>query len=89
MSAARDARERLGLGAVMSPDHAAQILMGACGFDTRAEARAWLEEMGLVRGVPRRPGQQTVLWSQVHELLAGGDAPRAMAAASGLKRARS
>lgn len=74
MSAAREARERLGIAAVMSPDHAAGLLMAI--FPTRAEARGWLSEQGLVREVPGRPGRWCVVWRAVIDRLDEGDSMR-------------
>lgn len=58
---ARAARERLGLAAILSLDHAAELLP----LD-RAAARAWLLERRLVRELG---GRQVVRWGDVYEAL--------------------
>jgi hypothetical protein len=87
VSAAREARERLGIAAVLSPDHAATLLSGACGFPSRADALAWLDERALIHAVPGRPGLRTVVWREVLELLEGGEVQRPVPVIEGLRRA--
>jgi hypothetical protein len=81
VSQAREARERLGLAAVLSVDHAAGLLP----FDTRAEARDWLREEGLIRTVRGKP---VVRWGEVYDRIGDTEAPRDGVVAGGLVRAR-
>lgn len=79
MSAAREARERLGMAAVLSVDHAAQLLP----LDAAA-ARDWLRARGLIRHIE---GRAVVRWGDVYEALGEVEVPRS-AVESGLKRVR-
>lgn len=75
MSARRDTRERLGLAAILSLDHAAELLP----LD-RAAARDWLRARGLVRQLE---GRDVVRWGDVYDALEG---ERRMPVVPGLRR---
>jgi hypothetical protein len=80
VSYAREARERLGLAAILSVDHAAELIP----MD-RAAARDWLRACGLIRQVDGKP---MVRWGDVYERIGELMEPRPSPVASGLKRAR-
>lgn len=85
MSAARDARERLGIAGAFSPDHAASLLGSV--FPHRAEAILWLQEQGLIKPVVGAPGRVVVLWSEVHARLNASDPVRMAESTVTLRRA--
>ena len=74
-SRAREARERLGLAAILSLDHAAELLP----LD-RAEARDWMRARGLVRQLN---GRDVVRWGDVYDAL---QTERAAPVVPGLRR---